>query len=155
NAFAKVASVFGSFIGRFISWAGNAVWNLLEIIFDVVSPGALGYVKKTGAALKSILKNPLPFVGNLIKAAKTGFINFGANILQHLKAGLIDWLTGSLQGVYIPKSFALVELVKLALSVLGISWANVRQKLVKVVGEPVVKGLETAFDIIVTLIRDG
>ena len=31
------------------------------------------YIKKTGAALKSILKNPLPFVGNLVKAAKLGF----------------------------------------------------------------------------------
>src|SRR5439155_15790241 len=35
RAFAKVAAVFGNFIGDFISWAGKAVWNLLEIIFDV------------------------------------------------------------------------------------------------------------------------
>ena len=66
------------------SSAGPArrVWNLLEIIFDVVSPGAFGYIKKTGAALKSILKNPLPFVGNLVKAAKQGFLNFADNILD-------------------------------------------------------------------------
>jgi len=66
-------------------------------------PGALEYIKKTGAALKSILKNPLPFVGNLVKAAKLGFSNFGSNLLEHLKAGLIDWLTGSLPGIYIPR----------------------------------------------------
>ena len=90
---------------RFITWGANAVWNLLEIIFDVVSPGALGYIKKTGAALKSILKNPLPFVGNLVKAAKLGFQNFADHFLEHLKAGLIDWLTGSLPGIYIPKAF--------------------------------------------------
>ena len=69
----KVGKAFGGFVGRFVSWGGNALWNLLEIIFDVVSPGALAYIKKTGAALKSILKNPLPFVGNLVKAAKLGF----------------------------------------------------------------------------------
>ena len=61
------------FAARFISWAGTTVWNLLEIIFDVVKPGAMGYVKRTGAALKGILKNPIPFVGNLAKAAKLGF----------------------------------------------------------------------------------
>ncbi|HEV8460107.1 MAG TPA: polymorphic toxin type 15 domain-containing protein [Gaiellaceae bacterium] len=155
RAFVKVGTVFAGFIGNFISWAGKMMWNLLEIIFQVVSPGAWRYMQKTGAALKSILKNPLPFVGNLVRAAKLGFQNFAGNFLEHLKAGLIDWLTGSLPGVYIPQAFALPEIVKFALSVLGISWANVRQKLVKVVGEPAVKAMETGFKIVVTLVKDG
>jgi hypothetical protein len=155
RAFVKIATVFGNFIGRFISWAGGMIWKLLEIIFQVVSPRAWGYIQKTGAALKSILKNPLPFVGNLVKAAKLGFQNFASNFGEHLKAGLIDWLTGSLPGVYIPKGFTLQEIVKFALSVLGVSWANVRQKLVKVVGEPAVTAMETGFSIVVTLVRDG
>ena len=155
RAFAKLVGVFGNFVGSFISWAGTAVWNLLEIIFDVVSPGALGYIKRTGAALKSILKNPLPFVGNLVKAAKQGFLNFAKNFGAHLKAGLIDWLTGSLPGVYIPKAFSLGEIVKFVLSVLGISWQNVRTKLVKVVGEPAVKAMEVGFDIVITLVTQG
>ena len=155
RAFSKVASVFGGFFSSFVNWAGKTIWDLLEIIFDVVSPGALGYIKKTGSALKSILKNPLPFVGNLVKAAKLGFMNFADNFGGHLKAGLIDWLTGSLPGVYIPKSFSLPEIVKFALSVLGISWANVRAKLVKVVGEPAVAAMEAGFSIVVTLVREG
>lgn len=155
RALIKVAAVFGNFIGKFITWAGNAVWSLLEIVFDAVSPGAWGYIKKTGAALRSILKNPLPFVGNLVKAAKLGFSNFVGRFLAHLKAGLLDWLTGSLPGIYIPKAFDLREILKFALSVLGLTWANIRQKLVKVVGEPVVAGLEKAFDVVVTLVRDG
>ena len=132
KAFVKIANVFGSFVVEFIIWAGKALWTLLEIIFDVVSPGALLYIKKTGAALKSILKNPMPFVGNLVKAAKQGFLNFADHFLEHLKAGLIDWLTGSLPGIYIPKSFALLEIAKFALSVLGLTWENIRAKLVKV-----------------------
>jgi hypothetical protein len=155
RAFLKLAGVFGNFAVRFVTWGATAVWNLLEIIFDVVSPGALAYIKKTGAALKSILKNPLPFVGNLVKAAKLGFSNFGDHFLDHLKAGLIDWLTGSLPGIYIPKAFSLVEIVKFALSVLGLSWANIRQKLVKATSETVVKAMETGFDIVVALVRDG
>jgi hypothetical protein len=155
RAFMKLAGVFGGFAVRFITWGAQAVWNLLEIIFDVVSPGALGYIKKTGAALKSILKNPLPFVGNLVKAAKLGFTNFGGRFLEHLKAGLIDWLTGSLPGIYIPKAFSLVEIAKFVFSVLGLTWANIRQKLVKATSETVVKAMEAGFDIVVTLVRDG
>jgi hypothetical protein len=145
TAFNKLKAVFGGFIDNFINWAGNAVWNLLEIIFDVVKPGAMAYVKRTGAALKSILKNPIPFVGNLINAAKLGFQSFASNIGAHLKAGLIDWLTGSLAGVYIPKALSLSELGKLALSVFGITWAGIRKKLVKALGdkgEKIVSGIE-------------
>jgi hypothetical protein len=158
GAFEKVRSIFGGFVGNFISWAGNAVWNLLEIIFDVVSPGAFSYVKKTGAALKDILKNPLPFVGNLVKAAKLGFENFAGNIGTHLKEGLIDWLTGSLPGVYIPKAMSLAELGKFALSVLGITWDQIRAKIVKALGpkgETIMKGLEHAFDVVKALVTGG
>ncbi|HEY0365064.1 MAG TPA: DUF4157 domain-containing protein [Pyrinomonadaceae bacterium] len=158
KAFAKLAAVFGGFLGKFVSWGVDAMFKLLEIVFDVVSPGALGYVKQTGSALKSIFQNPLPFVGNLVKAAKLGFMNFGGNFLTHLKKGLIDWLTGSLQGVYIPKALTLPEFGKLALSVLGITWAQIRGKIVKALGpngELIMKGLETAFDIIVALVTGG
>ncbi|HYR12569.1 MAG TPA: hypothetical protein VEQ60_32570, partial [Longimicrobium sp.] len=155
NAFRKVAGVFLDIIGGFFSWAAGQVMKLLEIVFDVVSPGAMGYIKKTGAALLSILKNPLPFVGNLVKAAKAGFMNFAGRFGTHLKAGLIEWLTGSLPGIYIPKAFTLAELVKFVFSALGLTWANVRAKLVKVVGEPAVKAMETGFDIVVTLVTQG
>jgi len=155
RAFLKLAGVFGNFAVRFVTWGANAVWTLLEIIFDVVSPGALAYIKKTGAALKSILRNPLPFVGNLVKAAKLGFSNFADRFLDHLKAGLIDWLTGALPSVYIPKAFSLTEIAKFVFSVLGLTWANIRQKLVKATSETVVKAMETGFDIVVTLVREG
>jgi hypothetical protein len=155
RAFTKLGKAFGTFALKFVSWAGGTIWHLLEIIFDVVSPGALTYIKKTGAAIKSIFKNPMPFVGNLVKAAKLGFSNFADHFGEHLKKGLIDWLTGSLPGVYIPKSFTLGEIVKFVFSVLGLSWANIRGKLVKVVGETAVALMETGFDIVLTLVREG
>ena len=39
KAFAKLANVFGGFLAKFTSWGLNAIWQLLDIIFDVVSPG--------------------------------------------------------------------------------------------------------------------
>lgn len=155
RAFARLAGVFGSFAVRFISWGAEAAWNLLEIIFDVVSPGALAYIKRTGSALRSILRNPLPFVGNLVRAAKQGFLNFGANFLTHLRTGLIEWLTGALPGIYIPRALTLTEIAKFAFSVLGLTWANIRQKLVRATSENIVRGLETGFDVVVTLVREG
>lgn len=158
GAFGKIVGAFVNIADDFISWGLTTTWNLLEIIFDVVKPGLTGYIKKTGAALKSILKNPMPFLGNLVAAAKLGFTNFGDHFGEHLKAGLIDWLTGSLEGVYIPKALSLLELGKFALSVLGITWAQIRGKIVKVLGpngETVMKGLETGFDIVVALVKGG
>jgi uncharacterized protein DUF4157 len=155
KAFLKIAAVFGGFALQFFTWAGSVVWNLLEIVFDVVSPGALVYVKKTGAALKSILLDPIPFVLNLVKAAKLGFDRFTDRFLEHLKAGLIDWLVGSLPGIYIPKAFSLPEIAKFAFSALGLTWANIREKLVKATNETTVKALESGFDVVVTLVRDG
>jgi hypothetical protein len=134
------------------------MWELLKIVFDVVSPGAWGYIQQTGAALQSILKNPLPFVGNLVKAAKAGFQNFAGHFLTHLKNGLIDWLTGSLTGIYIPKALTPLEFGKMAISVLGVSWAQIRGKLVKALGpngEFIMTGLEAAFDIIQALVNGG
>jgi hypothetical protein len=158
GAFGKIVGAFVNIAGDFISWGLTTTWNLLEIIFDVVKPGLTGYIKKTGAALKSILKNPMPFLGNLVRAAKLGFTNFADHFGEHLKAGLIDWLTGSLEGVYIPKALSLPELGKFALSVLGITWAQIRGKIVKVLGpngETIMKGLETGFDIVVALVKGG
>lgn len=155
RAFEKLRNIFGGFAGRFISWGAQAAWDLLEIIFDVVKPGAMAYVKRTGAALKSILKNPLPFVGNLVAAGKLGFNQFAGNFLKHLKAGLLNWLKGALPGVYIPTAFELKEILKFVLSVLGLTWANMRVKLVKAVGEPAVVAMEEGFKIVLTLVKEG
>lgn len=158
GAFIKIASAFHSIAGNFISWGLSAIWALLKIIFDVVKPGLMGYIQKTGAALKSILKNPIPFLGNLINAAKLGFTNFADHIGAHLKTGLIDWLTGSLEGIYIPQALSLIELGKMALSVLGITWAQIRGKIVTALGsngEKIMQGLEVGFDMVIALVKGG
>jgi hypothetical protein len=155
NVFTKVAGVFGNFVGDFIKWAGDALWQLLQIIFEVLAPAAIPYLKKVGAAFKKILKDPMSFVGNLVAAGKLGFQQFADNIGTHLKNSFIEWLTGNLPSVYIPKALEFREIVKFVLSVLGLTWQNIRQKLVKVVGETAVKAMETGFDIVVTLVTEG
>jgi hypothetical protein len=157
RAFVKVGRVFGSFLGQFISWAGGQVLGLLQIIFEVLAPSVMPYLRRAAGAIQTIIRDPIRFVGNLVRAGIQGFRQFAANFLTHLRASLIAWLTGTLAGanIYIPQGFTLVEIVKFVLSVLGLTWQNIRQKLVRVVGETAVQALETGFDIVVTLVREG
>ena len=157
RAFARVASAFGGFIGGFLSWAGNTVWNLLEIVFSVVAPGVMPYLRRAAATFRTILRNPIGFIGNLVRAGMQGLRQFAGRFLTHLRGSLIGWLTGAMSGagIYIPQGFNLPEILKFVLSVLGLTWQNIRQKLVRVVGEPAVRAMEAAFDIVRTLVTQG
>jgi hypothetical protein len=157
RAFAKIGSVFGGFIGQFFSWAGNTVWSLLEIIFSVVAPGVMVYLRRAAGAFRTILRNPIGFVGNLVRAGLLGLRQFASRFLTHLRASLIGWLTGAMSGanIYIPQGFNLREIIKFVLSVLGLTWQNIRQKLVRAIGETAVRVLETGFDIVMTLVTQG
>ncbi|MBN9297691.1 MAG: DUF4157 domain-containing protein [Filimonas sp.] len=155
RAFARIASVFGSFIGSFLSWAGNTIWDLLQIIFSVVAPGVMPYIQRAAGAFRTILRNPIGFVRTLVQAALLGFRQFGANFLRHLRTSLIQWLTGALPGVYIPQALNIMEIIKFVLSVLGLTWQNIRGKLVRAIGETAVAAMETGFDIVATLVTQG
>ena len=157
RAFAKVASVFGNFIGSFLTWAGTTVWDLLEIVFSVVAPSVLGYLRRAAGAFRTILRDPIGFVRNLVRAGSQGFRQFADNFVTHLRASLLSWITGALSGanIYIPQGFTLREIIKFVLSVLGLTWQNIRQKLVRAVGETAVRAMETGFDIVKTLVTQG
>lgn len=157
QTFARIAGVFANFAGSFMRWAGQQVWSLLEIIFDVVAPGVMPYLRRAAGAFRTILGNPMAFVRNLIRAGAQGLQQFAVNILAHLRGALIGWLTGALAGanIYIPQALNLQEIVKFVLSVLGLTWQNIRGKLVRAVGETAVNAMETGFDIVLTLVREG
>lgn len=157
GAFRKIGTAFLGLAGRFMGWAGGQVISLLKILFAVVAPGVMPYLAKAKAAFTTILRNPIGFVRNLVRAGRLGFQRFAGKILTHLKTALINWLVGPLAeaGVYIPRSFSLIEIVKLVLSVLGLTWQNIRVKLVKIIPEPVLEGLEKTADVLVSLVRDG
>lgn len=157
GAFRKVVGAFVNIATDFISWGVKQVLSLLEILFSVVAPRVMPYIAKAKAAFHTIIRDPVRFVGNLVRAGRLGFQMFANNIVEHLKTALIKWLTGPLgeAGVYIPKSFTLLEVVKLVLSVLGLTWQNVRTKLLKIIPEPVLTALEKTAKILVTLVTEG
>ena len=157
GAFQKVGSAFLGLAAQFGSWALNQVLGLLEILVSVVAPGVMPYIAKAKAAFHTIVRDPVRFIGNLVRAGKLGFQKFANNFVDHLKTALIKWITGPLgeAGVYIPKSFSLIEIVKLVLSVLGLTWQNIRTKLLKIIPEPVLVALEKTASVLVTLATQG
>jgi hypothetical protein len=157
RAFEKVGRAFLGFVGQFMSWAFSQVMNLLQIIFEVVAPGVMPFLRRARGAFQTIIRNPIGFIGNLVRAGIRGFRQFSARFLTHLRASLIGWLTGAMgsAGVYIPQGFSLPEILKFVLSVLGLTWQNIRQKLVRVVGEPAVAAMESGFELVRTLVTEG
>ena len=143
GAFRKVGSAFLGLAAEFGAWALNQVLSLLEILFSVVAPGVMPYIAKAKAAFHTILRTRCGFVGQpRARRRSSGSRCSPATSSTHLKTALIKWITGPLgeAGVYIPKSFSLLEIVKLVLSVLGLTWQNIRTKLLKIIPEPVLAG---------------
>ena len=94
----------------------------------------MGLLAKAASAFTKILDDPLGFIGNFMNAIKTGFMNFANNILDHLKKGLMGWLLGALAnaGIEIPDSFDLKGILKLVASILGLTWTNIKSRIVKI-----------------------
>ncbi len=157
RAFLRIGRAFGDLAGDFARWAGGAAWTLLEIVFSAVAPGVMAYLQRARDALRNILRDPIGFAGNLVRAGVQGFRSFAGNFVQHLRAALVGWLAGALAGanVYIPQGLAPRELVRFVLSVLGLTWHDVRARLVRAAGEPAVRVLETTFDLVVRLVAEG
>ena len=141
------------------SWrdkAVDAVAGAIETILKLKDM-LLGVLSRAANAVTKIIKDPIGFLGNFISAVKTGVMNFGANILEHLKKGLQGWLFGALAdaGIEIPDKFDLKGIVKLILSLLGLTWNAIRARIVKVIPEPVMKVLETSVDFIQAILSEG
>ncbi|MBW4423103.1 MAG: DUF4157 domain-containing protein [Nostoc desertorum CM1-VF14] len=112
---------------------------------------------RAASAIPSILKDPIGFIRNLVDALKQGFLNFVANIKQHLMQGLISWLTGTLSsaGIQMPESLDAKGLFGLVVQVLGITYQTIRARAVKRLGEEKVGYLEQNFEMFKILATQG
>ena len=136
--------------------AKDAIGGAIETILKLKNM-LLGVLARAAGAVEKIIKDPIGFLGNFVNAVKTGVMNFGSNILDHLKKGLQSWLFGALAeaGIEIPEKFDLKGIVGLILSLLGLTWASIRARLAKVLPEWVLKALETAVEVVKILTTEG
>jgi len=117
----------------------------------------LNVLSKAAGVINDIIADPIGFLGNLVAGVMQGLKNFMSNIGTHLLKGLMAWIFGTLEGagLQLPDSFDLKGIVSIVLQVLGLTYANFRDRAVKIVGEPVVSGLEKAAGVIKIVMTEG
>ncbi|WP_231500262.1 phage tail protein [Saccharothrix sp. NRRL B-16314] len=136
--------------------AKEAVGGAIETI-GKLKDMLLGVLARAAGAVELIIKDPIGFLGNLVDAVKTGVVNFGSRIAEHLKQGLKAWLLGNLAnaGVEIPETFDVKGILRMVMSILGLTWANVRARIVRFIPEPVMARLEQTLDVVKIMVAEG
>lgn len=126
------------------SW-GEKVWEIIQA---------------AGAVLMTILEDPLGFAKNLFSAVVKGFRQFGSNIWDHIKSGLLAWLFGTLQGLELemPERLDFKGLISIGLQIVGLTYANFRAIMVKKLGsngERKMTFIEKSVDAVRLLLKEG
>ncbi|MEN8582286.1 hypothetical protein ABFP37_06230 [Burkholderia sp. RS01] len=127
----------------------NTIRELAAMLKNVLSRAA--------GVVGDIIKNPVAFLGNLIEGVKGGILKFKDNILSHLKNGLMGWLFGALAegGVELPDTFEVKGIIKLLASLFGLTWANIRNRIVKQIGEKAMAAVEKGVEIFQVIASQG
>ncbi len=159
-----VKRIFGPTVRRIINFVKAIGGKILEFVFQgalklVGAPVAkvMSLINKGASVIGKIFKDPIGFVKNLAGAVKLGLNNFVKNIKKHLLSGLVGWLFGTLSkaGITLPEKFDLKGVFSLILQILGLTYDNIRIKLVKHLGEKTVSRMEKVFNFIKDLITKG
>ncbi|MER5982835.1 hypothetical protein ABT170_06930, partial [Streptomyces sp. NPDC001787] len=104
------------------------------------------------------LKDPIGFLGNLVKAVGAGLNLFITNIAEHLKTGVVSWLLGTAvkAGLELPQKFDLKGIIQLIGSLLGLTWDNIRARVTrKGVPDEAMTAVETSVPVAKNLAREG
>jgi hypothetical protein len=127
----------------------GTIRELISMLTNVLSRAA--------GVVGEIIKNPIGFLGNLIAGIKGGILKFKDNILDHLRKGLMSWLFGALAegGVELPDTFDVKGVIKLLASIFGLTWTNIRNRIVRQIGEKAMAAAEKGVEIFQTIAGQG
>lgn len=157
----RMVGMFRPLMSDLVGFAGAALMKLLEFIFEAVMGAGgnrvLAILKRARATFLTIIRNPVGFLRNLLGAVGQGVRQFRANILRHLREGVIAWLTGPVAraGIQMPERWDVRGVIWFVLQILGLTWQRVREKLVRLMGERAVGMLEAGFQLIQDIRQRG
>jgi hypothetical protein len=139
-AFQRLIGIFGEPLGRLIAF----IWEILKLIIEVALqimnfPVNLinNIITRARQAIEDIKRDPVGFLKNLLRAVKTGFMQFFNNIGRHLLNGLMGWLFSELRdaGISPPQDLSFRSILGLVMDILGISIDRIFQKLARRIGQ--------------------
>ena len=139
-----------------VSKAADAIGGAIRTIKELGSL-LLGVLRKAATAIGAILRDPIGFLGNLVTGVGGGLKRFAKNAGRHLEQGVLAWLlgTGVGGGLRLPARFDLLGIVMVLATLLGLSWANIRARLVRKVPPKAVLAAETAIPLLAATKRRG
>ncbi|MFG3138691.1 hypothetical protein ACGFZA_21060 [Streptomyces sp. NPDC048211] len=118
----------------------------------------LGILAKAAGAIMKIIKDPIGFLGNLVKAVGAGLNLFVTNITEHLKTGVVSWLLGTAvkAGLELPQKFDMKGIIQLIGSLLGLTWANIKARVTrKGVPDEAMAAVETSVPVAKNIAAEG
>ncbi|MEV5197586.1 YwqJ-related putative deaminase [Streptomyces sp. NPDC053720] len=140
-----------------IDKAKDAIVGVIKTINELKNL-LLGILAKAASAIMKIIKDPIGFLGNLVKAVGAGLQLFVTNIAEHLKTGVVSWLLGTAvkAGLELPQKFDLKGIIQLIGSLLGLTWANIRTRITrKGIPDQALAAVETSVPVAKKLATEG
>jgi hypothetical protein len=124
-----------------IKAAINTIRELVAMLKNVLA--------KVAGVVGQIIKAPVRFLGNLIAGIKGGILKFKEDFLGHLRRGLMSWLFGALAegGIELPKTFDPKGIIGFLASIFGLTWTNIRNRIVKQIGAKAMDAVETGVEV--------
>lgn len=139
-----------------VSKAADAIGGVIRTIMELGSL-LMGVLRKAVSAVGAILKDPIGFLGNLVTGVGGGLKLFAKNAGRHLEQGVLAWLlgAGASAGLLLPPNFDVLGILMMLAALLGLSWANIRARLVRKVPEQAVTAAETAIPLVAETRKRG
>lgn len=158
EAVASLEETFNQIEEENKSWLERAFDAVVGAIVAIIEMKdmLLNILSKAADAIEAIILDPIGFLRNLISAIKLGFTNFASNALQHLKEGFIEWLMGNMPpSIQFPEKWDMKGIFQFVMSVLGLTWDNIKARATRMFGATVVAALETGFEIFMIIREEG
>lgn len=140
DAFVRIVNLFADPLLRLFAFVVEVVKIAIEVALQLMQfPFALinNIIAKAMQAFNDIKRDPIGFLKNLLRAVKTGFVQFFDRIGTHLLNGVTGWLFKELgdAGISPPTDLSLRSILGLVFDVLGISMDKIFEKLAAKIGQ--------------------
>ncbi|MGW6204549.1 hypothetical protein ACWF9B_13010 [Streptomyces sp. NPDC055089] len=140
-----------------IDKAKDAIVGVIKTINELKNL-LLGILAKAAGAIMKIIKDPIGFLGNLVRAVGAGLNLFITNIAEHLKTGVVSWLLGTAvkAGLELPAKFDMKGIIQLIGSLLGLTWDSIKARVTrKGVPDEAMAAVETSVPVAKSIASEG